>query len=121
MPSSLRYSLVSEAETESIFMEPIHLSSAVAAKQIISKGDAVRDRWGVSSGPQSVSVCFVGAPHHNKRSRCKGGSPANPLLLVHWPRAEAEFCVTLSSSLLTREAAPCTSHSVFQLTPGALT
>lgn len=36
-PSPSQYSLVSEAETESIFMEPIHLSSAVAAKQIISK------------------------------------------------------------------------------------
>ncbi|KAK1329501.1 LOW QUALITY PROTEIN: hypothetical protein QTO34_011693 [Cnephaeus nilssonii] len=34
-PSSPRYSVVSEAETESIFMEPIHLSSAVAAKRII--------------------------------------------------------------------------------------
>lgn len=32
--------MVSDAETESIFMEPIHLSSAVAAKQIISEGDA---------------------------------------------------------------------------------
>ncbi|MBZ3874851.1 Inactive dual specificity phosphatase 27 [Sciurus carolinensis] len=32
-----RFSVVSDAETESIFMEPIHLSSAVAAKQIISE------------------------------------------------------------------------------------
>lgn len=39
---SLRYSLVSDAETESIFMEPIHLSSAVAAKQIINEGNAIR-------------------------------------------------------------------------------
>ncbi|XP_028344470.1 serine/threonine/tyrosine-interacting-like protein 2 isoform X2 [Physeter macrocephalus] len=31
------YSMVSDAETESIFMEPIHLSSAVAAKQIINE------------------------------------------------------------------------------------
>ncbi|XP_037669017.1 serine/threonine/tyrosine-interacting-like protein 2 [Choloepus didactylus] len=36
-PSPSRYSMVSEAETESIFMEPIHLSSAVAAKQIIKE------------------------------------------------------------------------------------
>ncbi|KAM8817383.1 serine/threonine/tyrosine-interacting-like protein 2 isoform 1-T2 [Rhynchonycteris naso] len=36
-PSPSQYSMVSEAETESIFMEPIHLSSAVAAKQIISE------------------------------------------------------------------------------------
>ncbi|CAK6439850.1 unnamed protein product [Pipistrellus nathusii] len=34
-PSPSQYSVVSEAETESIFMEPIHLSSAVAAKRII--------------------------------------------------------------------------------------
>ncbi|XP_023496246.2 serine/threonine/tyrosine-interacting-like protein 2 [Equus caballus] len=36
-PSPSQYSLVSDAETESIFMEPIHLSSAVAAKQIINE------------------------------------------------------------------------------------
>ncbi|XP_029789215.1 inactive dual specificity phosphatase 27 [Suricata suricatta] len=36
-PSPSQYSMVSDAETESIFMEPIHLSSAVAAKQIISE------------------------------------------------------------------------------------
>ncbi|XP_077012969.1 serine/threonine/tyrosine-interacting-like protein 2 [Tamandua tetradactyla] len=36
-PSPSQYSMVSEAETESIFMEPIHLSSAVAAKQIIKE------------------------------------------------------------------------------------
>lgn len=36
-PSPSQYSVVSEAETESIFMEPIHLSSAVAAKQIINE------------------------------------------------------------------------------------
>ncbi|XP_004589209.2 serine/threonine/tyrosine-interacting-like protein 2 isoform X2 [Ochotona princeps] len=36
-PSPSQHSMVSEAETESIFMEPIHLSSAVAAKQIINE------------------------------------------------------------------------------------
>ncbi|XP_008049640.1 inactive dual specificity phosphatase 27 [Carlito syrichta] len=36
-PSPSQYSMVSDAETESIFMEPIHLSSAVAAKQIINE------------------------------------------------------------------------------------
>ncbi|KAM8949198.1 serine/threonine/tyrosine-interacting-like protein 2 [Lycaon pictus] len=36
-PSPSRYSMVSDAETESIFMEPIHLSSSVAAKQIINE------------------------------------------------------------------------------------
>ncbi|XP_024435206.2 serine/threonine/tyrosine-interacting-like protein 2 [Desmodus rotundus] len=34
-PSPSRCSVLSEADTESIFMEPIHLSSAVAAKRII--------------------------------------------------------------------------------------
>ncbi|KAH0624930.1 hypothetical protein JD844_032866 [Phrynosoma platyrhinos] len=32
-----RYSVISDTDTESIFMEPIHLSSAVAAKQIINE------------------------------------------------------------------------------------
>ncbi|NXP21069.1 DUS27 phosphatase, partial [Scytalopus superciliaris] len=36
-PSPSRYSVISDADTESIFMEPIHLSSAVAAKQIINE------------------------------------------------------------------------------------
>nr|XP_060626565.1 serine/threonine/tyrosine-interacting-like protein 2 [Anolis sagrei ordinatus] len=36
-PSPSRYSVISDADTESIFMEPIHLSSAVAAKQIIKE------------------------------------------------------------------------------------
>ncbi|XP_051714368.1 serine/threonine/tyrosine-interacting-like protein 2 [Oryctolagus cuniculus] len=36
-PSPSQRSMVSDAETESIFMEPIHLSSAVAAKQIINE------------------------------------------------------------------------------------
>ncbi|XP_077198384.1 serine/threonine/tyrosine-interacting-like protein 2 [Paroedura picta] len=36
-PSPSRYSVISDTDTESIFMEPIHLSSAVAAKQIINE------------------------------------------------------------------------------------
>ncbi|NWS12687.1 DUS27 phosphatase, partial [Pachyramphus minor] len=36
-PSPSRYSMISDTDTESILMEPIHLSSAVAAKQIISE------------------------------------------------------------------------------------
>ncbi|XP_061484002.1 serine/threonine/tyrosine-interacting-like protein 2 [Rhineura floridana] len=36
-PSPSRYSVMSDTDTESIFMEPIHLSSAVAAKQIINE------------------------------------------------------------------------------------
>uniref|UniRef100_A0A2K5UCP1 Serine/threonine/tyrosine interacting like 2 n=1 Tax=Macaca fascicularis TaxID=9541 RepID=A0A2K5UCP1_MACFA len=36
-PSPSQCSMVSDAETESIFMEPIHLSSAIAAKQIINE------------------------------------------------------------------------------------
>ncbi|NXG34373.1 DUS27 phosphatase, partial [Dromaius novaehollandiae] len=36
-PSPSRYSMISDTDTESIFMEPIHLSSAVAAKQIINE------------------------------------------------------------------------------------
>uniref|UniRef100_A0A8C6VGE1 Serine/threonine/tyrosine interacting like 2 n=1 Tax=Naja naja TaxID=35670 RepID=A0A8C6VGE1_NAJNA len=36
-PSPSQFSVLSDAETESIFMEPIHLSSGVAAKQIIKE------------------------------------------------------------------------------------
>ncbi|KAG8450093.1 hypothetical protein GDO86_002642 [Hymenochirus boettgeri] len=36
-PSPSRFSMVSDAYTESIFLEPIHLSSSVAAKQIINE------------------------------------------------------------------------------------
>ncbi|NWX97478.1 DUS27 phosphatase, partial [Nothoprocta ornata] len=38
-----RYSMVSDTDTESIFMEPIHLSSAVAAKQIINEELKTKD------------------------------------------------------------------------------
>lgn len=64
-PSSLRYSLVSEAETESIFMEPIHLSSAVAAKQIISQGSAAGNR--------------VGRPSEGAPRVCRGASGVLPI------------------------------------------
>lgn len=62
--------MVSEAETESIFMEPIHLSSAVAAKRIIREGKAgsgpcggespcwVTERLGRAG---KVSMCFLDA------------------------------------------------------------
>lgn len=33
-----RCSVMSDTDTESIFMDPIHLSSSVAAKQIIKEG-----------------------------------------------------------------------------------
>lgn len=56
IPFSLRYSVVSDAETESIFMEPIHLSSAVAAKQIINEGNTANSR--VSRG--RAQKTFVG-------------------------------------------------------------
>ncbi|NXH22694.1 DUS27 phosphatase, partial [Bucco capensis] len=42
-PSPSRYSVVSDTDTESIFMEPIHLSSAVAAKQIINEELKTKD------------------------------------------------------------------------------
>ncbi|NXK96038.1 DUS27 phosphatase, partial [Formicarius rufipectus] len=42
-PSPSRYSVISDTNTESIFMEPIHLSSAVAAKQIISEELKTKD------------------------------------------------------------------------------
>lgn len=33
-----RFSMISGSDAESIFMEPIHLSSSIAAKKIISEG-----------------------------------------------------------------------------------
>ncbi|XP_028386856.1 inactive dual specificity phosphatase 27 [Phyllostomus discolor] len=49
-PSPSRCSVVSEADTESIFMEPIHLSSAVAAKCIIR--EELKPR-----GPKAAAEC----------------------------------------------------------------
>lgn len=63
VPRSRRCSVVSEAETESIFMEPIHLSSAVAAKQIISQGsDGGRGRAGAVGEPRVTWRPLAGAP-----------------------------------------------------------
>ncbi|XP_047927522.1 serine/threonine/tyrosine-interacting-like protein 2 [Anser cygnoides] len=42
-PSPSRYSIISDTDTESIFMDPIHLSSAVAAKQIINEELKTKD------------------------------------------------------------------------------
>ncbi|NXV83628.1 DUS27 phosphatase, partial [Atlantisia rogersi] len=42
-PSPSRFSVVSDTDTESIFMDPIHLSSAVAAKQIINEELKTKD------------------------------------------------------------------------------
>ncbi|KAK0140922.1 Inactive dual specificity phosphatase 27 [Merluccius polli] len=39
MVSESRFSMISGSDAESIFMEPIHLSSAIAAKQIINEGE----------------------------------------------------------------------------------
>ncbi|XP_054443795.1 serine/threonine/tyrosine-interacting-like protein 2 [Pteronotus mesoamericanus] len=50
-PSPSRCSVVSEAETESIFMEPIHLSSALAAKRIIR--EELKPR-----GPRAAAECL---------------------------------------------------------------
>lgn len=74
---SPRYSVVSEAETESIFMEPIHLSSAVAAKRIIREGKAGRGQWelGESSGRQDrASVLLRHYPSHRR----SGADPKQP-------------------------------------------
>uniref|UniRef100_A0A4W5KSV0 Uncharacterized protein n=1 Tax=Hucho hucho TaxID=62062 RepID=A0A4W5KSV0_9TELE len=38
-PSPSRFSMISGSDAESIYMEPIHLSSAIAAKQIINEGE----------------------------------------------------------------------------------
>ncbi|XP_055964573.1 serine/threonine/tyrosine-interacting-like protein 2 [Sorex fumeus] len=50
-PSPSRYSVISDAETESIFMEPIHLSSAVAAKRII------QEELPPPRGPRGAAEC----------------------------------------------------------------
>lgn len=41
MVSESRFSMISGSDAASIFMEPIHLSSAVAAKKIINEGEEV--------------------------------------------------------------------------------
>lgn len=76
MSSPLRYSMVSDAETESIFMEPIHLSSAVAAKQIINEGNAIRRRLGAGRVRDSS-----GDPRKGPRGRCPCASQVLPVAL----------------------------------------
>jgi len=41
--SESRFSLISGSDAASIFMEPIHLSSAIAAKKIIGEGEAAQE------------------------------------------------------------------------------
>lgn len=41
MVSESRFSMISGSDAASILMEPIHLSSAVAAKKIINEGEEV--------------------------------------------------------------------------------
>ncbi|NXX94493.1 DUS27 phosphatase, partial [Centropus bengalensis] len=53
-PSPSRYSMISETDTESIFMEPIHLSSAVAAKQIINEELKTKDTKADSVCPRML-------------------------------------------------------------------
>ncbi|NXD72573.1 DUS27 phosphatase, partial [Eolophus roseicapillus] len=53
-PSPSQYSVMSDADTESIFMEPIHLSSAVAAKQIINEELKTKDASVDSACPRML-------------------------------------------------------------------
>ena len=77
--------MVSDAETESIFMDPIHLSSAVAAKQIINEGDAIRRQVGGSMGHLETLrrgslgdvMYFSRDSHHIKKSRSKEDSSSS--------------------------------------------
>ncbi len=49
-----RFSVISGSDAESIFMEPIHLSSSIAAKKIISEGLCIA----VSSNRHTVkNIC----------------------------------------------------------------
>lgn len=43
MTSESRFSAISGSDAASIFMEPIHLSSAIAAKKIINEGETLFD------------------------------------------------------------------------------
>ncbi|XP_051493996.1 serine/threonine/tyrosine-interacting-like protein 2 isoform X1 [Apus apus] len=53
-PSPSRYSVISDTDTESIFMEPIHLSSAVAAKKIINEELKTKDSKVDSACPRML-------------------------------------------------------------------
>ena len=105
--SSFRYSVVSDAETESIFMDPIHLSSAVAAKQIINEGDAIRRRVGGSTGHLETlrrgslegAMYFSRDSHPIKRSRSKEGSSSNPSSST-FTEQSGNYCLRVNSSLV---------------------
>ncbi|CAB1459180.1 unnamed protein product [Pleuronectes platessa] len=53
MMSDSRFSAISGSDAASIFMEPIHLSSAIAAKQIINEEAGIRSGQTSDSSPRS--------------------------------------------------------------------
>lgn len=67
-------------------MDPIHLSSAVAAKQIINEGDAIRRRVGGSTGHLETlrrgslegAMCFLLIPIPLRGAGPKSSSPTPP-------------------------------------------
>lgn len=53
MASESRFSAISGSDAASIFMEPIHLSSAIAAKKIINEGES---RWRGNTQQRIISL-----------------------------------------------------------------
>lgn len=54
MMSESRFSTISGSDAASIFMEPIHLSSAIAAKKIINEGET-SDRVGETEAATNLN------------------------------------------------------------------
>lgn len=65
-----RFSSITGSDANSIFMEPIHLSSAVAAKKIINEGEAGR---GQGKRLQSLGQPVGGSTTEKERSELSVG------------------------------------------------
>ncbi|XP_038614059.1 serine/threonine/tyrosine-interacting-like protein 2 [Tachyglossus aculeatus] len=89
-PTPSQYSTVSDAETESIFMEPIHLSSSVAAKQIISEELKTRELRLEAPGAgllESAEQLLVEDLYNRVKDKLDDSSPYNTPCVLDLQRA----------------------------------
>ncbi|XP_066562394.1 serine/threonine/tyrosine-interacting-like protein 2 isoform X2 [Amia ocellicauda] len=88
--SPSRFSIMSDTDTESIFMEPIHLSSAVAAKQIINeelKPKEVRVETMTEGMMESAEQLLVEDLYNRVKDMMDDSSPFNTPCILDIQRA----------------------------------
>ncbi|XP_028937205.1 serine/threonine/tyrosine-interacting-like protein 2 [Ornithorhynchus anatinus] len=89
-PTPSQYSTVSDAETESIFMDPIHLSSSVAAKQIINEELKTRELRVEGPGAgmlESAEQLLVEDLYNRVKDKMDDTSPYNTPCVLDLQRA----------------------------------